>query len=109
MRFVLEIGDRSIAIIDTPNMRRAAALVRSDHLGDQLKDSMSNGVPLWDGKAHRSFRPATADEEKLWQVEHSRNNAELGLGDDQGLCIWLVAVDNSHSKTFSLKDEWKLW
>ena len=39
MRFVLEIEDRSIAIIDVPNMMRAAALVRSEHLGEVLRDT----------------------------------------------------------------------
>jgi hypothetical protein len=108
MRFVLEIGDRSIAIIEVPNMRRAAALVRSEHLGLVLRDTESEGQPLWNGVSHRSFRPATGDEEHRWQVEHSRRNAELGLGDDQGLCIWLVPMPPDY-QTFGLRDDWRLW
>lgn len=104
---MLEIDDRSIAIIDVPNMMRAAALVRSEHLGEVLRDTESEGKPLWNGASHRTFRPATADEEHRWQVEHSRNNAEFGLDDDQGLCVWLVV--GQHRQTFTCRDHWGFW
>ena len=108
MRFVLEIRDQPILIIDAPNMSRAAALVRSDHLGDILKDNRFD-PPLWDGRSHRTFRPATDAEELIWQKQHSRNNADFGIGEDQGLCIWLFPVPADISQTFSCHDSEGLW
>jgi hypothetical protein len=110
MRFVLEIDDRALAIMDVPNIMRAAALVRSEYLGEILRDTEGeDGVPLWDGKSHRTFRPVTANEEHQWQLEHSRNNAEFGLSEDQGLCIWLVPLQPVFSRTFTCRDHWGFW
>jgi hypothetical protein len=111
MRFVVEIETRAIAIFDAPNMDRAVALIRSEYFGDVLNDAFSGGVPLWDGQALQSIRAPTYQEEQKWQVEHSRNNAELGLGDDRGMCVWLVPIDDLEHlpPQFSCKDEWGLW
>jgi hypothetical protein len=108
LRFVLEIKDAPLAIIDAPNMSRAAALVRSQHLGEILQDPRLD-PPLWDGHSHRTFRPATEAEERVWQKQHLRNNAEFGISEDQGLCIWLVTVPADMSPTFTCRDAWGFW
>jgi hypothetical protein len=72
MRFVLEIEDRAIAIIDAPNMDRARVLVRSGYLGDVLEDTRSAGVPLWDGRSPRTVRAGTDEEDLKWLGEHYR-------------------------------------
>jgi hypothetical protein len=111
MRFVLEIDNRAIAILDAPSTDRAVALIRSEYFGDVLKDTLSGGVPLWNGHALQSIRPPTYQEEQKWQAEHSRNNTELGLSDDQGMCVWLVPIDDLEElpPQFSCKDEWGFW
>jgi hypothetical protein len=51
MRFVLEVENRAIAIIDSPNLERASALARSEYLGNVLEDTLSAGIALWDEKS----------------------------------------------------------
>jgi hypothetical protein len=113
MRFVLEIEKRAIAIIDAPNMDRAHVLARSEYLEDVLEDTLSAGVPLWDGRSPRTARAATDEEELKWLAEHHRNNTELGFSDDQdqGMGVWMVPVDGLGNlpPQFSCRDEWGFW
>jgi hypothetical protein len=110
MRFVLENENRAIAIIDAPNMDRARVLVRSEYLEHILEDTLSAGVPLWDGRSPRTARAATDDEDLKWLAEHYRNNTELGFSDDQdqGMGVWMVPVDDLGNlpPQFNCKDEW---
>jgi hypothetical protein len=79
MRFVLEIGNRAIAIIDAPNMDLPAPSLARRILWDILEDTLSAGVPLWDGRSPRTARAATDEEDLKWLAEHYRNNTELGF------------------------------
>jgi hypothetical protein len=107
-RYVLNTGDRSVAIFDAPNHVRVMALVGSTELKNRLKDCTSGGVALWDGDASLTYRPASADEEQKWQALHRRRNAEFGIDEDQGLALWLLPMD-SGDESITFKDDWGLW
>jgi hypothetical protein len=100
-------GTRSLSL---PSLICARVLVSSEYLGDVLGDTLSAGVPLWDGRSPRTVRAATGEEDLKWLAEHYRNNTELGFSDDQdqGMGVWIVPVDGLGNlpPQFSCKDEW---
>jgi hypothetical protein len=113
MRFVLEVENRAVAIIDSPDLERASALAHSEYLGAVLEDTLSAGIALWDGHSPRAARLATDEEDLKWLAEHYRNNTELGFSDDQdqGMGVWIVPVDGLGNlpPQFSCKDESGFW
>jgi hypothetical protein len=107
-RYILKIGDRSVAIFDAPKWVRASDLVGSIELRNRLKDCTSAGVALWDGVASVNYRRASDEDEQKWQAVHRRRNAEFGIDEDQGLAVWLVPMD-SGDDSIMFKDDWGLW
>jgi len=107
-RYVLVIGDRSVAVFDAPNFHRANALKHSADLSATLKHTYCGGIALWNGSDQLNFRLPEPLDEARWQKQRRANNAEFGLDEDQGLFVWLTPVDNAN-RWFHMKDHWKLW
>ena len=107
-RYVLVIGDRSVAVFDAPNFHRANALKHSADLSATLKHTYCGGIALWNGSDQLNFRLPEPLDEARWQKQHRANNAEFGLDEEQGLFVWLIPVDNAN-RWFHMKDHWKLW
>ena len=62
-RYILVIGDRRLAVFDAPNFDRANSLKNSADLAATLKDTCSDGAPLWDGSEPINFQLPEPHEE----------------------------------------------
>jgi hypothetical protein len=60
--FTLEVGGRPTLAFEAGGVRDAKQICKESWLRTDLVSLKSSGVPLWDGKAALSIRPANAEE-----------------------------------------------
>jgi hypothetical protein len=64
--FTIDVGDTPTVTFEAQNLREARDLCHEQWLQDDLTESRSGGVPLWDGKAKLRARSALPDETALF-------------------------------------------
>ncbi len=90
--FTLEIGGNPIAITDADEAQ-ARAIFESDEFKQDLTAMTSDGVPLWDGRAPLTIRPASQEETTAFEVP----DQDLDDEEDDGLFVtFLVPIDHDH-------------
>jgi hypothetical protein len=86
--FTIDIGDAPALTFEAQNLREARELCHEHWLKEDLVEAQSNGVPLWNGKAKLTARPALPDEAALF-VE-AKNSTEPS---DDLMLVYLMEVD----------------
>jgi hypothetical protein len=89
--FTLEIGGRPTAIINT-SKEDAQAILDGEGFQEDLRRLKTDDVPLWDGKAALTLRPAT--EEEMAEFEESEEDDEEEEEDDAATILFLVPFDD---------------
>lgn len=95
--FTLEIGDKPIAITDADGAQ-ARVIFESDEFKQDLTAMTSEGVPLWDGKAPLTIRPASQEETAAFKAPDMDIDDDIDTEeDDDGLFVtFLVPIDHDH-------------
>jgi len=97
--FTLEIGGRPIAITDAEEAQ-ARAIFESGEFKQDLAVMTSDGVPLWDGKARLSIRPASDDEVSAFEAPVLDEDEEDSLS-----VTFLVPIDHDHADMADIPPE----
>lgn len=95
--FTLDIGGNPIAITDASEAQ-ARAIFESDEFKQDLTVMTSEGIPLWNGRASLTIRPASQEEIAAFEapdmdVEDDNDTEEA---DDGLLVTFLVLIDHDH-------------
>jgi hypothetical protein len=94
--FTLEIGGRPTAIINT-SKEDAQAILDGEGFQEDLRRLKTDDVPLWDGKAALTLRPAT--EEEVAEFEESEEDDEEDEEeDDAATILFLVPFDDEEDE-----------
>lgn len=80
--FTLEIAGRPIAVIGAEE-EDARDIVESEAFQADLRRLLHDAMPLWDGKAPLTLRPANEEEVAEFQAEEDEGDEEED-GDDDG-------------------------
>jgi hypothetical protein len=100
--FTLEIGGKPVATTDADGTL-ALAIFESDEFKQDLTAMTSEGMPLWDGRAPLTIRPASEQEVAAFEAP------ELDVDDDQegdGLYVtFLVPIDHDHEDLSTVPPE----
>jgi hypothetical protein len=95
--FTLEIAGNPIAITDADEAQ-ARAIFESDEFKQDLTAMTSDGIPLWDGRATLTIRPASQEETAAFEAPDMDVDDEVDAeDDDDGLFVtFLVPIDHDH-------------
>jgi hypothetical protein len=86
--FTIEIGDTPTLAFEAQNLREAHELCQEQWLKDDLAETKSNAVPLWDGKAKLRARMASPDESAMFAEAKNTGEPSDGL-----MLVYLVELD----------------
>jgi hypothetical protein len=64
--FTIEIGETPTLAFEANNLCEAHELCQAQWLKSDLAEAVSNGVPLWDGKAKLGARMASPDQSAMF-------------------------------------------
>jgi hypothetical protein len=102
--FTLEIGGRPVAITNADEAR-AWAIFESDQFKQDLTVLTSDGIPLWDGRARLSIRPASDEEVAFFEAPPLEGADGLDEEDDSLFITFLVPIDHDHADISALPPE----
>jgi hypothetical protein len=87
--FTLDIGGRPTLAFEAKNLRESQQLCHEHWLRRDIADLMSNGAPLWDGKARLRARRSTENEIAVY-----REAARVAAQPQEDLLLaYLVELD----------------
>lgn len=89
--FTLDIDGRPTLAFEAKNLRESQQLCHEHWLLQDIAGLMSNGAPLWDGKARLRSRRSTEDEIAAYREAAARDTAQL---EDDLLLAYLVELDD---------------
>ncbi|MCK1512285.1 hypothetical protein IVB22_06800 [Bradyrhizobium sp. 190] len=87
--FTLEVGGRPTLVFEAKNLRESQQLCHEHWLRRDIAGLMSNGAPLWDGKARLRARRSTENEIAVYRK--AARDAAQPQGDL--LLAYLVELD----------------
>ena len=87
--YILEVAQKPILAFVAARFSEALELGREQWLRGDLRRSMSDGAPVWDGKTRISIRGATLDEITSYASRSSEADAEDELG-----IVYIVTLDS---------------
>jgi hypothetical protein len=100
--FTLEIGGKPIAITDADESQ-ARAIFESDEFKQDLTAMTSDRIPLWDGRALLTIRPASREETAAFEAPDMDVDDDGDDDEDEGLFVtFLVPIDHDHEDTSAI-------
>jgi len=90
--FTLEIDGVAVAMTDADEAE-AREIFDSEDFKADLADFTTDGKPVWDGKSPFTIRPATEDEEDLFDDSLEADEDEDEEDEDGASVVFLVMVD----------------
>ena len=90
--FTLEIDGVAVAMTDADEAE-AREIFDSEDFKADLADFTTDGKPVWDGKSSFTIRPATEDEEDLFDDSLEADDDEDEEDEDGASVVFLVMVD----------------
>jgi hypothetical protein len=88
--FTIEIGGMPTVTFEAKSLREASEICNAPWLGEDFTSALSNGVPLWDGKAPLRARMGYADEIAIFGDASKDAQPSDGL-----LLVYLVELDDN--------------
>ncbi|MEN9709871.1 MAG: hypothetical protein RIQ68_2279 [Pseudomonadota bacterium] len=90
--FTIEIAGRAIAVTNA-DQSQARELIESEEFREDLAFLLSNGKPVWDGKAELVLRAAKADEVEEFEDAEDLDDDEMEDDGDPAV-VFLIDIDD---------------
>ena len=94
--FTIEIAGRAIAVTNA-DQSQAHELIESEEFREDLAFLLSNGKPVWDGKAELVLRAAKAEEVEEFEDAEDLDEDEMEDDGDPAV-VFLIDIDDEEEE-----------